>query len=150
MFNQIKIKNATLVNADSLVFIKTLPDNSIDLILTDPPYFRVKTEKWDRQWDSNTEFLAWLDDFFAEFWRVLKPNGSLYVFCGSKLAADTEILMRQRFNVLNHIVWAKSQGTWLRQHKESLRAYCTSSERIIFAEHYGAEGTAKGVRWLWC
>lgn len=143
MFNQIKIKNATLVNADSLVFIKTLPDNSIDLILTDPPYFRVKTEKWDRQWDSNTEFLAWLDDFFAEFWRVLKPNGSLYVFCGSKLAADTEILMRQRFNVLNHIVWAKSQGYWLRQHKENLRAYCTSSERIIFAEHYGAEGTAK-------
>lgn len=145
MFNQIKLKNSTLVNADSLAYIKTLPDNCIDLILTDPPYFRVKNEKWDRQWDSETEYLAWLDDCFAEFWRVLKPHGSLYVFCGSKLAADTEILMRQRFHVLNHIVWAKPNGTWLRTKKTDLRSFFPSTERILFAEHYGAEGSAKGT-----
>ena len=142
--NQIKIKNATLVNADSLVFIKTLPDNSVDLILTDPPYYRVKPDPWDRQWDSTAEYLAWLDDFFAEFWRVLKPNGSLYVFCGSKLASETETLLSQRFKILNHIVWAKTAGNWFRQHKQNLRSYCTSTERILFAEHYGAEGVAKG------
>lgn len=145
MFNQIKIKNSTLVNADSLTYIKTLPDNCIDLILTDPPYFRVKNEKWDRQWDSETEYLAWLDDCFAEFWRVLKPHGSLYVFCGSKLAADTEILMRQRFHVLNHIIWAKPNGPWLRQKKTDLRSFFPSTERILFAEHYGADGSAKGA-----
>lgn len=144
MFNQIKIKNATLVNADSFAYIKTLPDNCIDLILTDPPYYRVKNASWDRQWDSETEYLAWLDDFFAEFWRVLKPHGSLYVFCGSKLAADTEILLRQRFHVLNHIVWAKPNGTWLRTKKSDLRSFFPSTERILFAEHYGADGSAKG------
>lgn len=144
MFNQIKIKNATLVNADSFAYIKTLPDNCIDLILTDPPYYRVKNASWDRQWDSETEYLAWLDDFFAEFWRVLKPNGSLYVFCSSRLAADTEILLRQRFNILNHIVWAKPNGPWLRQRKTDLRSFFPSTERILFAEHYGADGSAKG------
>ena len=144
MFNQIKIKNATLVNADSFAYIKTLPDNCIDLILTDPPYYRVKNASWDRQWDSETEYLAWLDDFFAEFWRVLKPNGSLYVFCSSRLAADTEILLRQRFNILNHIVWAKPNGPWLRQRKTDLRSFFPSTERVLFAEHYGAEGAAKG------
>lgn len=144
MFNVIKYKNSTLVNADSLMYIKTLPDNCIDLILTDPPYFRVKSEKWDRQWDSEVEYLAWLDDFFAEFWRVLKPNGSIYVFCGSKLASDTEILLRQRFQLLSHIIWAKPNGPWLRQHKQNLRAYFPSTERILFAEHYGSEGVAKG------
>lgn len=145
MFNQIKIKNATLVNADSLTYIKTLPDNCVDLIITDPPYFRVKKELWDRQWDTQAEYLAWLDDFFSEFWRILKPNGSIYVFCGSKLAADTEILMRQRFNVLNHIIWSKPNGPWLRQKKTNLRAFFPSTERILFAEHYDAEGTAKGT-----
>ena len=144
MFNQIKIKNATLVNADSRVFIKTLPDNSVDLILTDPPYFRVKSEQWDRQWDSTAEYLAWLDDFFAEFWRVLKPNGSIYLFCSSKLAADIEISMRQRFNILNNIIWAKPSGRWLKLNKQSLRLYCTSKEQIIFAEHYGLEETSIG------
>ncbi|WP_392563222.1 site-specific DNA-methyltransferase (plasmid) [Orbus sturtevantii] len=145
MFNEIKYKNSTLVNADSLAYMKTLPDNCIDLILTDPPYFKVKKDKWDNQWDNEAAFLGWLDDCFAEFYRLLKPSGSLYVFCGSKLASDTEILMRQRFKVLSHIVWAKPNGPWLRQHKEDLRAFFPSTERILFAEHYDADGFAKGL-----
>ncbi|MCT2385121.1 site-specific DNA-methyltransferase [Erwinia pyrifoliae] len=138
------LSSCELINADSLVYIKTLPDNSIDLIATDPPYYRVKDCAWDRQWDTVTDYLAWLDEFLAEFWRVLKPNGSLYLFCGSKLAADTEILVRQRMQVLSAVTWAKPNGTWLRQNKASLRAFFPATERIIFAGHYGAEGFAKG------
>ena len=141
--DQIQIDNLTLIHDDCRNVLKSLPDNHIDLILTDPPYFKVKANQWDNQWKTAEDYLAWLDDIFAEFWRVLKPNGSLYVFCGPKLAAETEILIKQRFNVLNHIIWSKPNGTWLRQHKESLRTYCTSNERIIFAEHYGAEGSFK-------
>lgn len=136
MINEIKYKNATLVNADSLVYMKTLQDNCIDLILTDPPYFRVKNEQWDNQWDNEKSYLSWLDDCFSEFYRLLKPSGSLYVFCSSKLASDTEILMRHKFKILNNIVWEKPKGTWLRQHKESLRSFFPCSERILFAEHY--------------
>ncbi|WP_168404425.1 DNA-methyltransferase [Erwinia amylovora] len=138
------LSSCELVNADSLQFIKTLPDNSIDLIATDPPYYRVKNCAWDRQWDSVTDYLAWLDEFLAEFWRVLKPNGSLYLFCGSRLAADTEILVRQRMQVLSAVTWAKPYGPWLRQNKASLRAFFPATERIIFAGHYGSEGFAKG------
>lgn len=136
MENTVNLNSINLVNADSLSFIKTLPDDCIDLIATDPPYYRVKACKWDNQWESEGAYLAWLDELLAEFWRVLKPSGSLYMFCGSRLAADTEILVRQRFNVLNHIIWAKPFGPWRRQNKESLRAFFPSTERIIFAEHY--------------
>jgi len=139
-----QIGAAKLVHADSLAFIKTLPDNSIDLIATDPPYFRVKENSWDRQWKNDEAYLAWLDEMVSEFWRVLKPTGSLYMFCGHKLAADTEILIRNRLNVLNHIIWAKPSGAWGRQRKEGLRQYFPATERIIFAEHYGAESTAAG------
>lgn len=138
------LTDVQLVNADSLNFIKTLPDNSIDLIVTDPPYYRIKSCSWDRQWESEGAYLAWLDEFLAEFWRVLKPAGSLYLFCGSRLASDTEILVRQRMSVLNHIIWAKPYGPWKRQNKESLRAFFPATERIIFAGHYGAEGFARG------
>lgn len=142
--DQIQIDNISLIHDDCLNVLKSLPDNHINLILTDPPYFKVKSNEWDNQWKNADDYLSWLDDVFAEFWRVLKPSGSLYVFCGPKLAAETELLIKQRFNVLNHIVWSKPNGTWLRQHKESLRTYCTSSERIIFAEHYNSEGFCKG------
>jgi adenine-specific DNA-methyltransferase len=37
------ISGTSLVNADTIEYIKTLPDNCIDLIATDPPYYRVKS-----------------------------------------------------------------------------------------------------------
>lgn len=144
MLKTINIKEAQLVCADSLQFIKTIPDNSVNLIATDPPYFGVKANSWDNQWESDADFLGWLDEFLAEFWRILAPNGSLYMFTGSRLASNIEILTRNRFNVLNHITWAKPSGVWKRCHKEDLRSYFPATERIIFAEHYGASGYAKG------
>ncbi|MTB66508.1 site-specific DNA-methyltransferase [Providencia sp. wls1943] len=142
------LNSINLVNADSLSYIKTLPDNCIDLIATDPPYFQVKSCNWDNQWESVTVYLSWLDEMLAEFWRVLKPNGSLYMFCGSKLAADTELLVRERFDVLNHIIWAKPSGPWRRQNKESLRSYFPATERILFAEHYQSPYKGKSSGYL--
>lgn len=140
---KIEIGDLALVNADCLIYLRTLPDNCIDLILTDPPYFKVKTNNWDNQWETVTDYLLWLDEVFAEFWRVLKPGGSLYCFCGHKLSADTELLMRQRFNVLNHIIWAKPSGRWNGANKESFRVYFPATERALFAEHYGSEDKNK-------
>ncbi|MBA8561381.1 site-specific DNA-methyltransferase [Citrobacter freundii] len=136
MKNTVKISSCELVNADCLEFIQTLPENSVDLIVTDPPYFKVKPNYWDNQWKGDENYLRWLDSCLVQFWRVLKPAGSLYLFCGHRLASDIEIMMRERFNVLNHIIWAKPSGRWNGCNKESLRAYFPSTERILFAEHY--------------
>jgi site-specific DNA-methyltransferase (adenine-specific) len=133
-----------LACADSLQYIKSMPDDSVDLILTDPPYFGVKAVKWDNQWSTDEEYLAWLDEYLSAFRRILKPNGSLYMFSGSRLAAKAELLTAGRFNVLNHVIWAKPSGMWRRQHKENLRQFFPATERIIFAEHYGADAVAKG------
>ncbi|MEX9908561.1 site-specific DNA-methyltransferase [Providencia rettgeri] len=148
MKNTVNLNSINLVNDDSLSYIKTLPDNCIDLIATDPPYFQVKSCNWDNQWKNVTAYLLWLDEMLAEFWRVLKPNGSLYMFCGSKLAADTELLVRERFDVLNHIIWAKPSGPWRRQNKESLRSYFPATERILFAEHYQSPYKGKSSGYL--
>ncbi len=136
MKNTVKINSIDLINADCLHFIQSLPDDSIDLIVTDPPYFKVKPNGWDNQWKGDEDYLKWLDHCLAQFWRVLKPAGSLYLFCGHRLASDIEIMMRERFNVLNHIIWAKPSGRWNGCNKESLRAYFPATERVLFAEHY--------------
>lgn len=136
MKNTVKINSFELINADSLHYVATLPDNSIDLIVTDPPYFKVKPNGWDNQWKGDGDYLKWLDLCLTQFWRVLKPAGSLYLFCGHRLASDIEIMMREHFNVLNHIIWAKPSGRWNGCNKESLRAYFPATERILFAEHY--------------
>lgn len=133
-----------LYNEDCNQALKRLPDNSVDLIVTDPPYYKVKKNEWDNQWSSQKSFLAWLDRCFAEFWRVLKPAGSLYVFCSPSLVSETELLIKERFNVVNNIVWRKPRGRHNGCYQEGLRRYYTQTERIIFAEQFGADENAKG------
>lgn len=126
-------------NTDALALLRSLEDSSVDLIATDPPYFKVKGEAWDNQWDKPEAFLAWIGELCAEWRRVLKPNGSLYVFASPKMAARVEVEIGKRFNVLNRIRWVKDAGWHNKAEKEALRSFLSPHEEIVFAEHYGAE-----------
>ena len=121
-----------LTQADCLDYLATLSDNSVDLIATDPPYFRVKTATWDRQWKNKTDFLLWLNKVVKEYARVLKPTGSLYLFCGPYLSSETESLINQHLNVLNHIVWRKPTGRHLGTCIPAQRKYFPQTERAEF------------------
>jgi adenine-specific DNA-methyltransferase len=134
----------TVHHGDSLAVMRTLPDNSVDLIVTDPPYFRVKDEPWDRAWATADGFLAAVDEWAGEWSRLLKPNGSLYVFASPKMAARVECVIAKRFEVLTGIVWRKEAGRHRGASKEDLRAPFAQTERIVFAEHYGSDNSAKG------
>ena len=135
-----------LMHGDCLLLLPMLPDNSVDLILTDPPYMGVKSEDWDNQWSSSAAFLGWLGEVLKQFHRVLRPNGSLYLFASPQMAARVECKVGETFNVLNHIVWQKEKdrGKHAQSCKEVLRGYFPNTERIIFAEHFGADNMAKG------
>ena len=129
---------------DCLDVLPTLADSSIDLIVTDPPYYKVKAEDWDRQWDKPANYLRWLRRVRDEWYRLLKPNGSLYCFASPRMAARVELLIGGRFNVLNAIRWSKEAGWAKRQCKEEMRSFWPASETILFAEHYNADNVAKG------
>ena len=73
--------NCQLYHGDCLAVLPTIPDNSIDLIATDPPYFQVKEDNWDNQWPDVKRYLAWFDNVLLHFFRILKPTGSFYLFC---------------------------------------------------------------------
>ena len=135
-------------HGDCLDVMRGMADNSVDAVVTDPPYFKVKGDAWDRQWDKPTQFLAWLDQIAEQWQRLLRPNGSLYCFASSKMAARVECLLANRFSILSHIVWQKGDdngnGKHALQHKPDCRNWFPQTERLIFAEHYGADNIAKG------
>jgi adenine-specific DNA-methyltransferase len=134
----------TLIQGDCLEEMRKMPDSSIDLVLTDPPYFRVKNEPWDRQWDDAEKFLEWMGLLAEQWQRILRPNGSLYVFASPRMAARVEVEMGKKMEVLNRIRWIKEAGWHNKTRKEDLRSYLSPWEEIIFAEHYGADNIAKG------
>jgi len=126
--------------------MQAMPANSVDLIATDPPYYKVKGDAWDNQWDAPETFLAWFDLLAEQWQRVLKPNGSLYTFAWPGIAAEIEVLIKRRFNVLQRITWAKPPfSTKAEMNKKAdQRSFFPVSEAIIFAEHKGADNMAKG------
>lgn len=131
---KLTLENLELVQTDCLALLATLDDNSIDLIATDPPYFKVKAEAWDNQWKNKADFFTWLSAVLAECHRVLKPSGSLYLFAGPHLATEVEGVVSQHFDMLNHIVWRKPSGRHNGCCKETLRRFFPQTEHILFAE----------------
>jgi site-specific DNA-methyltransferase (adenine-specific) len=131
------------VHGEALATMRQMPDGCVHLILVDPPYFRVKGEAWDRQWDTAAGFLAWMGELADEWRRVLAPNGSIYVFASPQMGWGVEGVIRGRFDVLTNIRWVK-EGRSRGACKDDLRAYFPDSETIIFAEHRGADSMAMG------
>ena len=69
----------TLLKGNCLETLKTLPDNSVDSIVTDPPY---ELGFMGKSWDNSG--IAYNQDLWAECLRVLKPGGHLLAFSGSR------------------------------------------------------------------
>lgn len=144
--HQVQIGNATLYRGDCRDILPSLP--SVDLVLTDPPYFRVKGDYWDNEWDQPRAFLDWLGGVVDLLVERMVANASLYLFASPQMASRVEIA--QRLHVLNHLVWRKgapgrkgtSQGN--KADKASLRCWWPESERIVFAEHYNSDNIARG------
>jgi site-specific DNA-methyltransferase (adenine-specific) len=127
---------------DALDLLRALPSDSVDAIVTDPPYFKVKDSAWDNQWDTAGEFIAWLKTILVEYKRVLKPNGSLYLFASPRMAARVEVAISEYFNVLNSLVWTKPYSRHNQADISGLRGYFPQTERIIFAEQFSSDETA--------
>lgn len=65
---------------DSLHILSQMPDNSLDLIVTSPPFGLIKKKKYGNE--DSTTYLDWFKPFAREFYRVLKPSGSLVIDIG--------------------------------------------------------------------
>ena len=88
---------------DALELLQSLGDKTVDLILTDPPYYKLLNIDWDKQWKTKDDYLNWLENIIKECQRVLKDNGSFYMFCSPEMSWYVEGLIRKYFNVLNTI-----------------------------------------------
>ncbi len=139
-------KEALLVNGNSLELLKKIPDHSIALILTDPPYHTTKKRNiiGDISFSKDSEYIAWMKKYAIEWKRILKHNGSIFCFCSSVMSAQLQIMFSEYFNVLSEITWTKPNapgydGWKQKMKKEALRQWYPHSEKIIFLEN-AAEG----------
>lgn len=78
MGTQFLINN--IYNAECIESMRKLPDESIDLVVADPPYWKVIGEKWDYQWRTESDYVEWSLQWISEVARILRKGGSFYCF----------------------------------------------------------------------
>jgi site-specific DNA-methyltransferase (adenine-specific) len=98
------IGNATLYLGDCLDVLKTLPTNSVDSVVCDPPYgLSFMGKKWDYDVPSV--------EIWAECLRVLKPGGHLLAFAGTRTQHRMAVRIEDAgFEIRDMIAWVYGSG----------------------------------------
>jgi site-specific DNA-methyltransferase (adenine-specific) len=93
-----------ILHGDNRETLKTLPDNSIDAIVTDPPY---GIDFLGKAWDANTGAL----ETYQECLRVLKPGGHIVAFSAARTYHHLAVTLEQAgFEIRDQIMWIYSSG----------------------------------------
>ena len=106
-----------VLQGDCLELMKGMPDGSVDMILTDPPYGmnyqsnrRTSTPKF-KKIKGDTE-VSWYKAFIRECYRVLKSDSHAYVFCNEYNVSHFRKMQEDAgFNNKRTLIWLKNNHT---------------------------------------
>lgn len=115
--------NGTLFFGDSIPWLESLDECSVDLIFADPPYNLNKAE-WD-SFESQEQYVEWSLRWIRPAARALKPTGSLYICGFSEILADLKHPASRYFKRCKWLVWhyrnkANLGRDWGRSHESIL------------------------------
>ena len=95
-----------ILKGNCLDTLKTLPDRSVDSIVTDPPY---ELGFMGKSWDNSG--IAYNQDLWRECLRVLKPGGHLLAFSGSRTYHRMVVAIEDAgFEIRDQIMWIYGSG----------------------------------------
>lgn len=130
--NNSSSKIQQIINEDCIAGMKKLEDNSVDIIICDPPYNIGKDFGNNSDKQKMDDYLIWCDEWISECIRILKPHGTLYIYGFSEILA----FIRVRINInVRWIIWhytnkvTPSLNFWQRTHESIL---CCHKEKPVF------------------
>ena len=129
-----------LEQGNSKELLKTLADNSIDSIVTDPPY---ELGFMGKKWDASG--IAYDVDLWRECLRVLKPGGHLLAFSGSRTYHRMTVAIEDAgFEIRDQIMWLYGSGFPKSHDVSKAIDKIAGAEREVWAEKRNGGGLKKG------
>lgn len=144
-YDVVEIHGSTFINTDAITgAVEHLADNSVDVIITDPPY-GINGDRLHQHYNRDEQFVvdgyievpaAQYNDF-THAWvkqaeRVLRPGGSIYIVSGYTNLYDVlDALRDTKLIEVNHLVWKYNFGVF------TSRKYVSSHYHILYYEKPG-------------
>ena len=123
---QCSVSGSALFNADCMDILPLIPDESVDVILTDPPY-NIGYADWDKFFH--------IPEITKEWYRILKPNGSVFCFAGWSFVCNVINEFDKGFKLNDWIIYDRIKGRGGRKRmvstREDLLWYVKSDEWIF-------------------
>lgn len=166
-----------IINGETLTEMRKMPAQSFDLIFADPPYW-MRTEgvlkrvegteyngcddNWDK-FDSLEDYEKFTLNWLSECYRLLKPNGSIWVIGGMQCIYTIGSIMQQLgFWLINDVIWHKKNPTpnfmgtrlnnshetliWATKSKKSKYTFNYKTAKELNTDTVDEQSYAKGVR----
>ena len=117
--------------------LKKIPDNSIDLIIVEPPESPLQSLDKSRKRMTINEYHDWNNKWLKDSTRALKPTGAIYLICGWKFSGMYQSILSNYFQIQTRITWRntspKSQTkplTWINRTSDIW--FATKSNEFMF------------------
>jgi site-specific DNA-methyltransferase (adenine-specific) len=94
-----------VLQMDALAGMNLIPDQSIDLVVADPPYGLGKDYGNDSDKQSPTEFLKWTETWLSLVLPKIKVTGSLYLFTTWRYSPEIFVFLKSQMLMINEIIW---------------------------------------------
>jgi len=93
---------------DSLDLLTEIPDNTIDLICTSPPFALLRKKEYGNV-DAD-QYIEWFEHFAKHFYRILKPQGSLVIDIGGSWVKGYPVRSLYHFELVIHLCRSQAKG----------------------------------------
>ena len=106
------MKTNIIYSGDCLQVLKTFPDNSIDSIVTDPPYgLEFMGKDWDKFKQEKNDYYNFTFKWARECWRILKPGGFILSFGGARTYHRLACAIEDAgFEIRDMVEWVYGSG----------------------------------------
>lgn len=125
--------NHTILEGDCIEKLKLYKENSFDLAVADPPYWKVINQKWDYQWRTENDYIGWSIKWLEEVYRTLRIGGSFYLFGYFRiLALLIPYLQHMGFELRQQIVVNKGIKAIAGRATKNYKMFPNTTESILF------------------
>jgi len=129
----IKLDNHKIIHDDCLNVINDFKDNYFDLIISDPPYWKVIGEKWDYKWRTEEDYLLWVRKWLEAVYKKLRIGGSIYLFGYFRMLSYVmPILNDIGFELRQQIIVDKGIKSVAGRATKNYKMFPNTTESILF------------------